>query len=144
LPSSTDEADNSSAKLGLEPGEWMNHLFPPSSSSVPSFGWILNMVVLVVLGMLALASWNFSPQETATASRVADLQAQVDEAHAKLTALQQQLTEREESLAQTQEDLQRRIIELAEVKDQLIQHEAELDDLKSRLPPQRSSPTSLP
>jgi hypothetical protein len=144
LPLPTEETANPSAKPSLEPGEWMNHLFPPSATSAPSFGWVLSMVFLIVLGMLAFFSWNSSPQETATASRVAELQAQTDESHAKLTTLQQQLKEREESLAQTQEELQRRITELAEVKDQLIQREAELDDLKGHLPPQRTRPTALP
>lgn len=144
LPSSTDEAEHSSAKPSLKPGEWMNHLFPPSSASTSSFGWTLSMVFLIVLGIAAFAGWNSSPQETATASRVADLQAQMDEAQTKLAALRQQLREREESLTQTQEELQRRTTELAEVKDQLIQREAELDDLKGHLPPQRSRPTSLP
>ncbi len=143
LPQSAEEAANSSATASLEPGEWMNHLFPPSRTSAPSFGRGLSLVFLVVLGILAFVSWNSSPQETATASRITELQAQVDEVHAKLATLQQQLKERDESLAQTQEELQRKITELAEVKDQLIQREAELDDLKNHLPPQgRKSPPS--
>ena len=144
MPQSTEEALDSPAKPSLEPGEWMNHLFPPSTTSAPSFGWILSMVFLVVLGILAFLGWNSSPQEPAPANRLAELQAQSDEAQAKLTTLHQQLKEREASLAQTQEELQRRLAELAEVKDQLIQREAELDDLKSHLPPQRTRPTALP
>jgi len=144
LPLSTEETADPSAKPSLEPGEWMNHLFPPSRTSAPSFGWVLSMVFLVVLGILAFLSWNSSPQETTAANRVAELQTQADETQAKLAILQQQLTEREESLTQTREELQRRITELAEVKDQLIQREAELDDLKNHLPPQRTSPTPLP
>ncbi|MDH4155209.1 MAG: hypothetical protein OEV01_15620 [Nitrospira sp.] len=144
LPLSTEETANPSAKPSLEPGEWMNHLFPPSPTSTPSFGWILSMVLLVVLGMVTFLSWNSSPQDTPTADRVAELQTQAVEAQAKLTTLRQQLKEREESLSLTREELQRRITELAEVKDQLIQREAELDDLKSHLPPQRTRPTPLP
>ena len=144
MPQSAEEALDSPAKPSLEPGEWMNHLFPPSTASTPSFGRILSMVVLVVLGILAFLGWHSSPQEPATANRVAELQAQSDETHAKLANLQQQLKEREASLAQTQEELQRRLTELAEVKDQLIQREAELDDLKRHLPPQRTRPPVLP
>ncbi len=141
LPQSAVEAADSPTKPSLEPGEWMNHLFPPSTTSAPSFGWILSMVVL---GILACLAWNSSPPEPATANRVAELQAQSDEAHAKLATLQQQIKEREASLAQTQEELQRRLAELAEVKDQLIQREAELDDLKRHLPPQRTRSPALP
>jgi hypothetical protein len=143
-PPSAEEAADSSAKSSLAPGEWMNHLFPPSAPSAPSFGRILGMVFVVVIGILAFLSWNSSPQETATTSRVAELQIQVDEARTNLAALYQQLREREESLAKTQETLQLRSTELAEVKDQLIQREAELDNLKARLPSQRTRPTRLP
>ena len=144
LPLSADEAANPSAKPSLEPGEWMNHLFPPSAASAPSLGWVLSMLFLAVLGILAFLSWNSSPQETATADRITELQAQVDESQTKLATLQQQLREREESLAQTQAELQRHITELAEVKDLLIHREAELDELKGRLLPQRTRPTPLP
>lgn len=144
LPLSSEETTNPSTKPSLEPGEWMNHLFPPSSTSASSFGWVLSMVFLAVLALLALLSWNSSPQETATTERVAALQTQADEAHAKLASLQQQLRERDESLAQTQAELQRRITELAEVKDQLIQREVELDTLKAQLPQQRARPTPIP
>ena len=144
MPQSAEEALDSPPKPSLEPGEWMNHLFPPSTTSAPSFGWILSMVALVVLGILAFLGWNSTHQEPSAANRVAELQAQSDEAHAKLATLQQQLQEREASLAQTQEELQRRLAELAEVKDQLIQREAELDDLKGHLLPQRTRPSALP
>jgi uncharacterized protein HemX len=144
VPLSAEEATNPSTTPSLEPGEWMNHLFPPSAASATSFGWVLSMVFVAVLGLLTLVSWNVSRQETATTGRVAELQTQADEAHVKLATLQRQLREREESLTQTQEELQRRITELAEVKDQLIQREAELDTLKARLPQQRTRPTPMP
>ncbi|MBX3325849.1 MAG: hypothetical protein U0223_21630 [Nitrospira sp.] len=144
LPLSAEEAASPSAKPSLVPGEWMNHLFPPSASSAPSFGRILSVMFLVVLGILAFLSWNTSLQGTATAERVAELQAQAGEAQAKLAALQRQLNEREEILVQTQEALQRRSAELVEVKDLLIQREAELDTLKTQFPPQRTRPTPMP
>lgn len=144
LPLSEEDADNPSTKPSLEPGEWMNHLFPPSATSAPSFGWILSILFLAVLGMLAFLSLNSSPEETVPSGRIAELQTRAIEATAKLTTLQQQLREREESLAQTQGELQRRITELAEVKDQLIQREAELDELKAHLPQRRMRPAPMP
>ncbi|HMS84466.1 MAG TPA: hypothetical protein PKD12_12505 [Nitrospira sp.] len=144
LPLSSDETANPSTKPSLEPGEWMNHLFPPSTTSASSFGWGLSMLFLAVLGVLALLSWNSSPQETATAGQVAELQTQAAEAQAKLATLQQQLRERDESFAQTQAELQLRITELTEVKDQLIQREAELNTLKAQLLQQRARPTPIP
>ncbi len=123
------------AKPSLEPGEWMNHLFPPSNPPARSFGKALGMVLLAVVAMLSFLSWVFPPQGTQDAARTAELQRQADAANARVTTLQQQLSEREDSLTKTQEELQRRTAELAEVKDQLIQREAELDGLKANLTP---------
>lgn len=144
LALSTEDTSNPSPKPSLEPGEWMNHLFPPSATSAPTFGWVLSMLILVTLGILAFLSWNFSAQETEPANRAAELQTQLDEAHTRLAALRQQLSEREGALALTQEELQRRTTELTEVKDQLIQREAELDTLKAQFAPQRTRPPALP
>lgn len=129
------------AKPSLEPGEWMNHLFPPSSPPTRSFGWALGMVILAIIAILLFLSVSFPPQGANDARRIAELQTQADALTAKLTALQQQLSVREESLAKTQEELQRRTAELVEVKDQLIQREAELDGLKANLDQPSGRPT---
>ncbi len=121
------------SKPSLEPGEWMNHLFPPSSPPATSFGWALGMVVFAVLTILLYFGWNSSTQVTEDLEKLAQLQSQAVETGSKLATLQQQLSERDETLAQTREELQRRMAELAEVKDQLIQREAELEELKVEL-----------
>lgn len=132
------------AKPSLEPGEWMNHLFPPSNPPAGSFGKALGMVLLAVVVMLSFLSWMFPPQGTQDTARMAELQTQADAANARVTTLQQQLSEREESLAKTQDELQRRTAELAEVKDQLIQLEAELDGLKANLIPPAGQSGRIP
>jgi hypothetical protein len=129
----TEPANQSPAKPTLEPGEWMNHLFPPTSSPRTSFGWALGMVFFAVLVILVALGSNSSKQATEDTDKLAQLQSQAETASAQRLALQQQLTEREASLAQTREELQNRLAELAEVRDQLIQREAELDTLKAQL-----------
>ncbi len=123
----------SPSKPSLEPGEWMNHLFPPSSPPAASYGRALGMVIFVVLIILVSFGWNASTQVTEDMEKLAKLQSQAEETGVKLATLQQQLSEREELLAQTREELQRRTAELAEVKDQLIQREAELEALNAQL-----------
>lgn len=132
------------SKPSLEPGEWMNHLFPPSSPPATSFGWALGTVLFVVLIVLVFFGWTSSTQVTEDMEKLAQLQAQAVEAGSKLAILQQQLSERAELLAQTREELQRRTAELAEVKDQLIQREAELEAIQAQLPQQRIRPTPMP
>lgn len=129
----TESEIQSRSKPSLEPGEWMNHLFPPSSSSATSFGWALGMVIFVVLIILLFFGWNSSTHVTKDMEKLVQLQSQAVETGSKLAILQQQLSEREETLTQIREELQRRMAELAEVKDQLIQREAELEELKVKL-----------
>jgi uncharacterized protein HemX len=132
-PPATESETPSSSKPSLEPGEWMNHLFPPSSPPTLSFGRVLGMVILIVLITLVFFGWNSSTQTTQDMERLAQLESQAEETASELATLQQQLSERAELLAQTREELQRRTAELAEVKDQLIQRETELEELKAQL-----------
>lgn len=132
-PSATELGIQPPAKPSLEPGDWLNHLFPPSSPPATSFGWALGTVIFVVLIILVLFGWNASTQVTEDMEKLARLQSQAEETGSTLTILQQQLSEREETLTQTREELQRRMVELAEIKDQLIQREAELEELKVQL-----------
>jgi hypothetical protein len=122
------------SKPSLEPGEWMNHLFPPTSPPTTSFWWALGTVILVILVVLMFFGWNSaSTQVTMDMEQLAQLRTQAEETSSQLAALQRQLSEREESLAQLQMELQRRMAELVEVKDQLVQRDAEVEELKAQL-----------
>ncbi len=140
----TETATHPSATPSLEPGEWMKHLFPPSSPSTTSFGLALGLVVVGILGLLMFQGWNSPPRVTEDTRTLTELQIQVDTANAQVTTLQQQLGEQEELLTQTREELQRRTEELAEVKDLLIQREAEVDDLKAQLAQPSGHSSQLP
>jgi hypothetical protein len=143
-PPATESETQSSSQPSLQPGEWMNHLFPPSSPPATSFGWALGTVIVMVLIILVLFGWNSSTHMTEDMEKLAQLQSQAEETSAQLAALQQQLSERENTLTQTQEELQRRMAELAEVKDQLFQREVELEEIKDQLPQPRIRPTPMP
>ena len=129
-----DNGEKESARSSLEPGEWMNHLFPPESSSrATSFGLIVGLVTIAVLAIGSYLAWNYYTRIAEDAMRLAQLQAQADATSSKLIALQQQLSERETSLAQMQEVLQRSTSDVAELKVQLIHRDAELEDMKFQL-----------
>ncbi len=144
LPPAAEPDTQPPSKPSLEPGEWMNHLFPPTSPPATSFGWALGMVIFVVLIVLVVFGWNSSTQKTEDMEKLAQLQSYAEETASKVVTLQQQLSERAELLAQTREELQRRMAELAEIKDQLIQREAELDDLKAQLAHQSGRSSQIP
>jgi len=122
------------AKPSLEPGEWMNHLFPPESSPrALSFGWALGFAAIAVLSIAGYLAWTSYTKFASDESKLAQLQAQADTTSSQLAALQQQLAEREKSLMQIRDELQRRSSDVSELKDQLIQRETELEDTKAQL-----------
>lgn len=132
-----------SPKPSLEPGEWMNHLFPPESSSRSlSVGWALGFAVVVILAVGGYLAWMWYEQFMDANTTLQQLQAQAEATASKLASLQQQLTERDRSLSQLRDELQRRASDLAELKDQLIQRETELEDVKTLLA-QRGSTARL-
>ncbi len=142
---SPEEAGSpSSTTPSLEAGEWMKHLFPPTTASTTSFGWGLSIVIVGVLGLLMFLGWNTSARVTEDVNKLAELQSQANVAKAKLATMQQQLSERDTALAQMREELQHRMEELAELKDQLIHREAEVDDLRTQLAERGGPSAQLP
>jgi hypothetical protein len=123
-----------SPKPSLEPGEWMNHLFPPESSSrTLSFRWSLGLATIAVLAVGGYLAWTSYTRFTEDSTKLTQLQTQADATTSRLTTLQQQLNEREKTLTQLRDELQLRNSDLTELKDQLIQREAELEDAKIQL-----------
>ena len=126
-----DTAKKIDSKPSLEPGEWMNHLFPPESAAAPwSFGWALGVAAVAILSLGGYLVWISYTQNVTGTAAVQQLQAASDDQTKKVAALQQQLEDRDRTIAQTQEELQQRTADSTELKDQLIQREAELEDLK--------------
>jgi hypothetical protein len=127
-------------KPSLEPGEWMNHLFPPETTPhAASYGWALGLAAIAVLAVGAYLAWSSYERIGADQTKLAQLQAQSDAASARLAALQRQLHEREKSLDQLREELQRRTSDVGELKDLLIQRDTELEDAKAQLTRRGSS-----
>ncbi|MFO0707264.1 MAG: anti-sigma factor [Nitrospira sp.] len=127
-------AEKPAQKPSLEPGEWMNHLFPPeSSSSSWSLGWALGAAAVVVLATGLYFGWDAFLQGATGPNKVQQLQTASDQQATKLASLQHELADRERTIAQLKDDVQQRTADMTELKDQLIQREAELDDLRQQL-----------
>src|SRR5215510_11840455 len=134
LPVGGESSTKEPPKPSLEPGEWMNHLFPPMaparSASLP---WAVGIATLLVLAGAAYVAWNYVSQVTAESIKLEQLSARLHEQSLKLASVQRELAARERTLAELREDMQKRTTDVAELKDQLIQREAELDDLRNQL-----------
>lgn len=142
-PASTaSQADTEQAgpRSSLEPGEWMNHLFPPIA---PARSWPFRFamgfaaVALVVGGgYLAWVSYTHTAQRS---GELQQLQMAVQQGSARVAALQTELQQREQTLGSLKSALEQRTTEAAELRDQLVQREAELDDAHTRLTQHESS-----
>ncbi|HEY7532756.1 MAG TPA: anti-sigma factor [Nitrospiraceae bacterium] len=121
------------AKSTLEPGEWMNHLFPPiapvRSASLP---WAVGIATLLLMGGGGYLAWNYVTQVTSDSIKLEQLSARLQEQSVKLASVQRELSARDRTLTQLNEDMRHRESDVVELKDQLIQREAELDELRNQ------------
>ncbi len=124
----------------LEPGEWMNHLFPPIS---PVRSWPFRLAmglagILIVAGASYLG-WLYYTQTTTSSGQIDQLQAALQKEASRATALQTDLKQREQREGDLKAELDQRGAEIADLRDQLIQRDAELDDLRTQLAQRESS-----
>ena len=134
VPVGAESSTKDVPKSSLEPGEWMNHLFPPiapaRSGSLP---WVIGLATVLVLAGTGYVAWNYVTQVASDSMRLEQLSAQLQDRSVKLASVQRELAERERALAELRDNVQRRTTDVAELKDQLIQREAELDNLRNQL-----------
>ena len=83
-PLPAEAAPNESARQSLEPGEWMNHLFPPvapaRSSSLP---WALGFATLLIAAVGGYVAWSVSTERSVTTSNIQQLEASLKETSTK-------------------------------------------------------------
>jgi hypothetical protein len=133
-PIPVEATPNEPARPSLEPGEWMNHLFPPvapaRSSTLP---WAIGFAILVVVAVGGYLAWNVSTQRSIDTSNMKQLEASVQDKSTKLADAQREISNQAKALAELRNDLQQRANEAAEAKEQLAQREAELEETRGQL-----------
>lgn len=136
----TAELEKPAGRSSLEPGEWMNHLFPPIA---PARSWPFRFAMgfaglAIVLGGGYLA-WISYTQSTQRSGEIQQLQAAVQQATARVTTLQADVQQRELTVGTLKSELDQRASEAAELRDQLIHREAELDNARTLLTQRETS-----
>lgn len=118
----------------LEPGQWMNHLFPPSAPvrSLP-FRFALGFASFTLLAGIGFLAWLFASQIVEESSQLEELQATLQKEDSLMITLRRKLTEQDRTMAQLRDELQLRTGELAEFRDTIIRREAELEDARLQL-----------
>ncbi len=121
----------------LEPGEWMNHLFPPlpSTRSFPSntARFALAFAALLVVAGAGYVGWTLYMQMPAETGRLQQLETALQRETAKTASLQREIKDKETALTQLRHELEMRNAEIGELRDTVIRREAELDDAHAQL-----------
>lgn len=122
------------ARPSLEPGEWMNHLFPPivpaRSFSLP---WVIGFATLLVVGLGGYLAWTYTTRVSHDASKIRLLEASLQEQSTKLATLERDISLRDRALAELQVDAQQKANDAIELKNQLIEREVELEAARAQL-----------
>ena len=122
------------ARQSLEPGEWMDHLFPPvapaRSSSLP---WALGTAAVLILAVVGFLAWNISTQRSIDTSSINQLEAALRDRSAALAAAERGVSEQAKVLDELRKELQGRTTEAADAREQLAHRESELEEVRAQL-----------
>jgi anti-sigma-K factor RskA len=133
-PIPAEAAPNEPARPSLEPGEWMNHLFPPvapaRSSSLP---WALGLATLLIVAVGGYLAWNVAAQRSVYTSNIQQLEASLQEKSTELAGVHREVDDQAKTLAELRNEMQQRMNQAAEAKEQLAQREAELEETRVQL-----------
>lgn len=129
-----EAAPKEPARPSLEPGEWMNHLFPPVAPARSlSLPWVVGLATLLIVGVVGYLAWNFAAQRAVDTSIIQQLEASLQEKSVKLASLHREVGDQTKALAELRNEMQQRMNEAAEAKEQLMQREAELEEARVQL-----------
>ena len=122
------------AKPSLEPGEWMNHLFPPIAPARSlSLPWAIGVAGVLVVSIVGYFLWTYTERMSANNLKIQQLEAVLEEQSTKIARLNRDLGMRERSLAELQSDVQRSVSAATELRSQLIEREVELETAREQL-----------
>ncbi|HTL61863.1 MAG TPA: anti-sigma factor [Nitrospira sp.] len=133
-PLGVDGISKQSVRPSLEPGEWMNHLFPPIAPARSlSLPWAIGLVSVLFLSVGGYVVWTYTTQITDDRLKIQQLEATIQEQLTKMASLRRDVTAKDRSLSELQNDVQRRINDTIELKSLLMERETELEATREQL-----------
>jgi len=133
-PLGVDGISKESVRPSLEPGEWMNHLFPPIAPARSlSLPWAIGLVSVLFLSVGSYVVWTYTTQITDDRLKIQQLEATIQEQLTKMASLRRDVTAKDRSLSELQNDVQRRINDTIELKSLLMERETELEATREQL-----------
>jgi hypothetical protein len=132
--SGVDRLLKETGRPSLEPGEWLNHLFPPIAPARSlSLPWAIVAVSVLVISVAGYFIWSYAERLSAERFRIQQLDMTLQEQSAKIAGLKRELTLKDRSLADLQVAAQRTTSDTLELKSQLIEREVELETVRDQL-----------
>ncbi|HEY7128378.1 MAG TPA: anti-sigma factor [Nitrospira sp.] len=133
-PLPMDTLSKESSRPSLEPGDWMNHLFPPiapaRSATLP---WAIGAASLLFVSVAGYFLWTYSTRLSDDSLKIQQLEAALAEQSTKIAMLNRDMNFKDRSLAEVQADLQRKATDAVELKNQLLDREVELETARQQL-----------
>ncbi len=121
-------------RSSLEPGDWVNHLFPPISPARSlSLPWAIGLVTVLTVGLIGYLTWNFEAQRAEDTSKIQQLESSLQEQSTTLAGLQSESDKQTKALAELRSEVQQRTNEAAEAKNQLARRDAQLKEARLQL-----------
>jgi Anti-sigma-K factor rskA len=132
-PLPVDNLSKESGRPSLEPGEWMNHLFPPiTPARSVTLPWAVGVASLLLVSVAGYFLWTYSTRLSDDTVKIQQLEAAVAEQSAKIAILNRDLSFKDRSLADLQADLQHKANDAVELKNQLLDREVELETAREQ------------
>ncbi|BFU96646.1 MAG: conserved protein of unknown function [Nitrospira sp.] len=129
-----EDGQTDEPKPSLEPGEWMNHLFPPiTPARSVSLPWAIGIAAVLLVTVAGYLGWTFTTRLSSDTAKIEQLEVALQDQTTKLVSLQRVIAERDRSFAALERDSERRAHDIAELKEQLIARETELEGLEQQL-----------
>jgi hypothetical protein len=123
-----------SGRPSLEPGEWMNHLFPPIAPARSlSLPWAIGVASVLLISLGGYFAWTYTKRVSEDTLKIQQLEAAVQDQSAKIASLKRDLSLRDRSTAELQVDVQRKMNDVIELKSQLMEREVELETTREQL-----------
>jgi hypothetical protein len=133
-PMTVDGLLKDPGRRSLEPGEWMNHLFPPIAPARSlSLPWAIGVATVLLVSLGGYFAWTYTTRVSEDTLKIQQLEAALQDQSAKIANLKRDLGLRDRSMAELQVDVQRKMNDVIELKSQLMEREVELESTREQL-----------
>ena len=133
-PIAVDNLLKESGRPSLEPGEWMNHLFPPIAPARSlSLPWAIGVASVLVISLVGYFIWSFMTRLSEDTLKIQQLEATIEEQSDKIALLKRDLGFKDRSLTDLQVDIQRKANDAIELRSRLMESEVELETTREQL-----------